>query len=64
MLDRFEIIKLLQSIIHRWKGLLIRYIIVSVVWNVCQLVFMLDHFKDTPRQRFQNTFFFYFDQNC
>ena len=32
MLDHFEIIKLLQSIIHRWKGLLLRYIMVSVVW--------------------------------
>ena len=32
MLDHFEIIKLLQSIIHRWKGVLLRYIMVSVVW--------------------------------
>ena len=31
MLDHFEIIKSLQSIIHRWKGLLLRYIMVSVV---------------------------------
>ena len=31
MLDHFEITKLLKSIIHRWKGLLLRYIMVSVV---------------------------------
>ena len=29
MLDHFEIIKLLQSIIHNWKGLLLRYIMPS-----------------------------------
>ena len=32
MLDNFEIIKLLQSIIHHWKGMLLRYIMVSVAW--------------------------------
>ena len=32
MLDHFEIIKLLQSIMHHWKGILLRYIMVSVVW--------------------------------
>ena len=32
MLDHFEIIQLLQSVIHHWKGMLFRYIMVSVVW--------------------------------
>ena len=31
MLDHFEIINLLQSSIHHWKGLLLRYIMISVV---------------------------------
>ena len=31
MLDDFEIIKLLQSVIH-WIGILLRYIMVSVAW--------------------------------
>ena len=33
MLDYFEIIKLLQSVIHHWKCLLLRYIMVSVAWQ-------------------------------
>ena len=33
MLDDFEIIKLLQSVIHHWKGILLRYTMVSVVWQ-------------------------------
>ena len=32
MLDDFEIIKLLQSVIHHWIGILLRYIMVSVAW--------------------------------
>ena len=32
MLDHFEIIKLLESVIHHWKGILLRYIMVLVVW--------------------------------
>ena len=33
MLDDFEIIKLLRSVIHNLKGILLRYIMVSVVWQ-------------------------------
>ena len=60
MRDHFEITNLLQGIIHHWKGMLLRYIMVSVLW------LYVNRFScySTLTSTFSKQVLFYFDQKC